>query len=47
MKLIDVSFEFVYGMVFGIEFVPKGDVEDDEAYLMLEVGIARILFTFS
>lgn len=47
MKIIEIGFEFVYGFVFGIEFVPKGEVDDDESYLLLEVGIARILFTFS
>lgn len=46
MKLIDVRYEFVCGLVFGFEFVPKRNIKNDEAYLMLELGIARVLFTF-
>lgn len=41
-----VEVNFINGVVFGIEWMPKGVVCDDEGYVCLDIGIVRFLFTY-
>lgn len=41
-----IEVNLINGIVFGIEWMPKGVVCDDEGYVCLDIGIIRFLFTY-
>lgn len=41
-----IGIDTILGFAVGIEYVPKGEVEDDESFLLIELGIIRLMITF-
>lgn len=47
MKYFEVELELITGFMCGVEWIPKGAIEDDFGHWMVDLGILRLVITYN
>lgn len=47
MRVNEILLNAIYGFVVGFSITPIGDADDEEGFLIVELGIFRIIIVYS
>lgn len=46
MRITEIMFEPIFGVSIGLNLAPKGHVDDDEGYIVLDLVLFRFIIAY-
>lgn len=46
MNITAINLDWIFGFALGFSITPVGDADEDEGYLIIEIGILRFIIVY-